>query len=93
MYNNGIVSNSTTTGYTYDEYWRGLLTGYDGERITYDAIGNPLSYYNGKRYTFSWLYGRRLASAVVDGKTNTYTYNTEGLRLTKTAGDVVHTVV
>ena len=68
VYNNGTVSNSTTTGCTYDEYWRGLLTGYDGEGITYDAIGNPLSYYN----------GRRLASVAVDGKTNTYTYNTEG---------------
>ena len=78
--------------YTYgDTTWGDLLTAYNGEGITYDAIGNPLSYYNGKRYTFSWLYGRRLASIVADGKTNTYTYNTEGLRLTKTVNGVVHT--
>ena len=92
MYNNGTVSNSTTTNYTYgDTNWGDLLTGYDGEGITYDSVGNPLSYYNGKRYTFSWAYGRRLASSIVDGKTNTYTYNMDGIRLTKTVDGVEHT--
>ena len=91
VYNDGIVSNSTTDSYTYgDSDWGDLLTAYNGEGITYDANGNPLSYYNGKRYTFSWQYGRRLASLGVDGKTYTYTYNAEGLRVTKTVDGVVH---
>ena len=91
MYNNGIVSNSTTDSYTYgDSDWGDLLTAYNEEGITYDANGNPLSYYNGKRYTFSWQYGRRLASLGVDGKTYTYTYNADGLRVTKTVDGVVH---
>ena len=55
VHNDGIVSNSTTDSYTYgDTIWGDLLTAYNGEGITYDANGNPLSYYNGKRYTFSW---------------------------------------
>ena len=74
-----------------DSDWGDLLTAYNGEGITYDANGNPLSYYNGKRYTFSWQYGRRLASSSVDGKTYTYTYNAEGMRVTKTVDGVVHT--
>ena len=92
VHNDGIVSNSTTDSYTYgDSDWGDLLTAYNGEGITYDANGNPLSYYNGKRYTFSWQYGRQLASLGVDGKTYTYTYNAEGLRVTKTVDGVVHT--
>ena len=91
VYNSGIVSNSTTDTYTYgNSDWGDLLTAYNGEGITYDANGNPLSYYNGKRYTFSWQYGRRLASIVVDGNTYTYTYNAEGLRVTKTVDGVEH---
>ena len=42
----GTVSGSgTTTSYTYgDAEWGDLLTAYNGEEITYDGIGNPLSY-------------------------------------------------
>lgn len=39
-----------------------LLIAYDGESITYDAIGNPTSYYNGNRWTFGWENGRQLTS-------------------------------
>ena len=49
--------------YTYgDSEWKDLLTAYDGESITYDAIGNPTSYYNGNRWTFGWENGRQLTS-------------------------------
>ena len=41
--------------------WGDLLTSYNGVAITYDEIGNPLSYYNGENYTFTWN-GRRLVS-------------------------------
>ena len=53
----------TTHTYTYgDSNWKDLLTAYDGESITYDAIGNPTSYYNGNRWTFGWENGRQLTS-------------------------------
>ncbi len=46
-----------TRTYTYgDSDWRDLLT-------AYDAIGNPTSYYNGTRWTMSWVNGRSLATA------------------------------
>lgn len=50
-----------TVSYSYDNSnWKDQLTAYDGKTITYDAIGNPLSY-NGWKYT--WTAGRQLASA------------------------------
>ena len=53
----------TTHTYTYgDAEWKDLLTAYDGESITYDAIGNPTSYYNGNRWTLGWENGRQLTS-------------------------------
>ncbi len=67
-----------------------MLTAFDGEAITYDASGNPLSYYNGSRYTFAWAEGRRLTSAAVNGKTYTYAYDSDGLRLSKTVDGVTH---
>ena len=43
--------------------WGDRLARYDGQLITYDRVGNPLSYYNGTAYTFTWQ-GRRLKTAV-----------------------------
>lgn len=33
--------------YTYDSNWKDKLTSYDGVTISYDEIGNPLSYRDG----------------------------------------------
>lgn len=52
------------TGEPDPEDWNDRLIGYNGVDITYDAMGNPLSYYNGSSYTFTWTQGRRLATAV-----------------------------
>ena len=65
--------------YTGSE-WGDLLISYNGHAITYDEIGNPLSYYNGSSYTFTWN-GRRLASVEKGLFYATFTYNDEGLRL------------
>ena len=65
--------------YTGSE-WGDLLISYNGHAITYDEIGNPLSYYNGSSYTFTWD-GRRLASVEKGLFYATFTYNDEGLRL------------
>ena len=49
-----------------------------------------MSYYNGKRYTFTWENGRRLETATVDGVTLTFTYNADGIRTSKTVGGSEH---
>ena len=70
--------------------WGDQLTKYNGYNITYDEIGNPLTYYNGLSYTFTWKIGRQLAS--ISGATSaTYEYNEDGIRISKTAGGVKHT--
>ena len=47
--NGGNLTSKTVNGQTYtysygDTEWKDLLTSYTGESITYDQIGNPLSY-------------------------------------------------
>lgn len=63
------ITTTTTLSYT-DSEWGDLLTSFNGTTITYDEIGNPLSYYNGSAYTFSWE-GRRLVGAT-KGYSNMY---------------------
>ncbi len=63
--------------------WRDLLTSFRGETITYDAIGNPLSYYGGRSFTWN---GRQLSSCTRNGVTTTYSYNSEGIRTAKNGG-------
>ncbi|MDD2376322.1 MAG: hypothetical protein PHD15_02340 [Clostridia bacterium] len=64
----GLTKLDTKT-YTYDTVWKDKLTNYNGKDITYDNIGNPLTY-DGNTYT--WQNGRQLAS-VTKGQ------NTSGL--------------
>ena len=89
-----------TVTYSYDNpSWNDLLTAYDGQKIAYEGqtynssrnsvsgtviSGNPVSYYNGKRWNMEWVNGNRLAEAS-SGTTNvSYTYDRTGLRSTKT---------
>ena len=44
--------STNTYGYN-DADWGDLLTSFNGHTITYDTIGNPLSYYNGSSYSFT----------------------------------------
>lgn len=69
--------------YTYsDSEWKDLLTEYNGQAITYDEIGNPISYRDG--YSFKWQNGRQLASLQNDGIEIKYTYDASGIRTSKT---------
>ena len=61
------------------------MTSYNGQSITYDEIGNPLTYRDGM--TMTWT-GRQLTSLTQNGKTASYRYDADGLRLEKTAGGV-----
>lgn len=71
--------------YTYgDSQWKDRLTAYDGEEFIYDDIGNPLSYYNGNFYTFTWKNGRELATAQKGYTSVEYQYGADGLRTKKT---------
>lgn len=83
----------TANGHTYtygNANWKDLLTAFDGETITYDNSGNPISYYNGTRWAFTWNNGRSLTRAVSTTTAVDYTYDLSGLRTSKTVGDVIH---
>ncbi|MBP3336727.1 MAG: DNRLRE domain-containing protein [Ruminiclostridium sp.] len=90
-YLNGNILSVTQNGetvksYTYgDSQWADLLTNFNGQTITYDAIGNPVTYL-GKNMT--WQYGRRLAG-ITDGDNNySYAYDADGNRISKTVNGV-----
>ena len=71
-----------------DLNWPDQLKTYNGENITYDASGNPLSYRDG--INFTWSRGRNLEKITFeDGTTVKYRYNENGLRTYKETGDTV----
>ena len=84
------LTPTNTINYMYgNSNWKDQLTNYNGQAITYDAIGNPTSY-NGNIYT--WQNGRELAAL-----TNTtqnlsieYKYNESGIRRAKVVNGVVY---
>ena len=83
--NYGNIVKKNGKVYTYgNTVWKDLLTGFDGKTISYDAQGNPTSYLG---HTLTWEKGRQLKS--FGG--NTYTYNANGIRTSKTVGGVKHT--
>ena len=88
-YTTGSLEGQTgeTVNYSYtDSEWKDLLTAYNGQAITYDTIGNPLSYRNGM--TFTWQNGRKLATAEANGRTIGYEYGESGVRTKKTVDGV-----
>ncbi len=82
--NYGNITTKNGKTYTYDCPWNDLLTSYDGQSIIYDAQGNPLSYLG---HTLTWEKGRQLKSY----DSNTYTYNANGIRTSKTVNGITHT--
>ena len=89
-------NGTTTKTYAYDNAdWVDLLTSVNGNTITYDANGNPLTYHNGTTsYTgLTWEHGRQLTSITTGGKTYTYTYDADGIRTQKVVDGVTHTYI
>ena len=84
-YTTGSLDGKTPTetiNYTYgNSAWKDELTSYKGEAIEYDKIGNPTLY---RGWGMTWQ-GRQLVKAEKD-KTLTFTYDSEGIRTSKTAG-------
>lgn len=82
-YTNGELGEVILTkNYSYeDAEWRDLLTSFNGQNITYDEIGNPLSYRDGMQFTWT---GRQLSSLQKNDNVVNYTYNSDGIRTSKT---------
>ena len=57
----GVAHDTILYSYT-DSNWKDKLTAYDGQTITYDAIGNPL---NDGRRRYEWQAGRQLKKVYV----------------------------
>ena len=77
------ITPTDTVNYGYnDTQWKDLLTSYDGNTITYDGIGNPLS--DGD-WTYTWQHGRQLTSMSRDATTWTFTYDASGMRTGRTS--------
>ncbi len=76
-----------TDSYTYssNEEWKDKLLTFNGNPITYDASGNPLTY-NG--YTYTWDMGRQLKSISNGTNTYSYTYDGSGIRTSKTVNGI-----
>ena len=53
--------------------------------MTYDEIGNPLSY---RHYTLTWQNGRQLASLQIMQLKINYTYDVDGLRTSKSVPNI-----
>lgn len=89
-YSEGSLNGENTTechNYTYSDNWKDLLTEYDGNKITYDEIGNPLSYRDG--FVFQWEKGKMLSSVKNSENKIDYAYNSNGIRIKKDVNGIV----
>ncbi|KLU74971.1 DNRLRE domain-containing protein [Clostridium botulinum] len=79
--------DSKTTTYKYeDSNWKDKLTNFNGKAITYDGIGNPLTY---DGWNFQWEQGRKLSKLDGNGYNISYKYNASGIRTEKEVNGVV----
>ena len=78
--------NGETTSFTYaNSGWKDRLISVDGTKLTYDKVGNVLTY-GDKKYT--WNSGRHLESITDGENTYSYTYDENGIRTSKTVNGV-----
>ena len=88
--NGDSYKDTVTVDYGHnDSNWGDKLTSYNGETITYDEIGNPLSYRDGM--TMSWLNGRKLTTLQSGNDSISYKYDSNGVRTSKTVNGVEYT--
>ena len=83
---NGVEELRGTDTYTYSSDWKDQLTSFNGKAITYDAMGNPLSYMG---MNLTWEKGRQLKTLKKSGTLSQYVYDNDGRRIQKTVGDKV----
>ena len=72
----------STIDYTYqdDLGWKDLLTEYDGQVLTYDGMGNLTS---DGTWDYTWKHGSELSGMAGNGDTLSFSYDAEGVRLSK----------
>ena len=86
-YTTGALGTATATiNYSYDSTWKDKLTNYNGQSISYDAIGNPTTY---RGATATW-FGRQMQSYTKGSTAVTYKYDSDGLRTQKTVNGKVY---
>ena len=73
-----------TDSYAYGNTWKDQMTSYNGNPVTYDDMGNPLTYLGMK---LSWEKGRELVQVEKDGDTTRYVYDSDGRRIQKIGKD------
>ena len=78
----GTAQKTVPYGYGNSQ-WKDQMTSYNGQTISYDALGNPRIYRDGM--TMQWERGRNLSSLGNDanGRTYIFTYNSDGMRVRK----------
>lgn len=88
-----------TINYTYDNVWKDKLISYDGQTITYDSLGNPLTVGDKdgtqEAFAYSWE-GRQLVECKVYNSQGTignnykyvFEYDANGYRTSKTKYDI-----
>ena len=82
----GLTPTKTDT-FTYSTSgWKDQLISYNGQAITYDPIGNPISY---RSMAMVWITTIQLSKITkADGTVLNFAYDSEGNRVRKTAGGV-----
>ena len=84
-----LQNNVAIHTYSYNNSdWGDQLTTFDNKTITYDQVGNPLSY-NGK--SFTWQRGTQLAGITGGSDSISYTYDAQDRRVQKTVNGVTTT--
>ena len=78
----GVVEHTFSYG---NNNWPDQLTAFDGRTITYDRMGNPLTYGN---YSFTWERGRLLTRIYYNGELlHRFSYDSAGRRVSRTSYD------
>ena len=104
-----VTRGETTSTYTYgNASWKDLLTAFNGEKIVYEGqtmdedgnvtgapvSGNPIRYYNGTPWNFSWAEGRSLKTAESSTPERDismeFSYDADGLRIEKRVTKTVY---
>ena len=80
-------TSTCTYGYS-NSTWKDQLTSYNGNTITYDSMGNPLTYWNGT--SFAWDIEGNLTSLNKGDTSVSYKYNSAGIRTEKIVNGVTH---
>ena len=83
------ITPTSTRIYGYsNSTWKDQLTSYNGNTITYDSMGNPLTYWNGT--SFAWDIEGNLTSLNKGDTSVSYKYNSAGIRTEKIVNGVTH---